>query len=99
MARLTGLLVVALGALSVCPCAAQTRVTSIEELRRELAAGDLITVVRADGAPVAGRLTRLGGGDLDLRLLDGSIRANRGAPDLTIPFETIRALDRPRHRS
>ena len=96
MARLTGLLVVALGALSVCPCAAQTRVMSIEDLRRELAAGDVITVVRADGPPLSGRLTRFGVGDLDLRLLDGSTRASRGAPDLTIPFETIRALDRPR---
>ena len=39
---------------------AQTRVTSLEDLRRELATGDLITIVPKVGAPVAGRLTRLG---------------------------------------
>ena len=48
------------GAIGASPCIAQTRVTSLEELRRELAAGDFITVVPAVGQPVAGRLMRLG---------------------------------------
>jgi HAMP domain-containing protein len=48
-------LIGAFGAIGASPCIAQTRVTSLEELRRELAAGDFITVVPAVGQPVAGR--------------------------------------------
>ena len=66
VAHVTLVMSVALGAIA-SPCIAQTRVTSLEELRRELAAGDLVTVVPAVGPPVAGRLTRLGTVDIDLR--------------------------------
>jgi hypothetical protein len=87
-------LIVPFGAIGASPCLAQTRVTSLDELRRELAAGDAITVVPAAGQPVAGRLMRLGDVDLDLRLLNTHTPQERR--DLTIPLETIQSLERPR---
>jgi hypothetical protein len=89
-------LMVGCGAVGASPCLAQTRLTSLEELRRELAAGDVITVVQAAGPPVAGRLVRLGPVDLDLRLL-GARTPREGSPRaVTIPLETIQALERRR---
>ena len=46
--------IVVLGAIA-SPCLAQTPVASLEELRRELAAGDFVTVV-----PAVDRLSRDG---------------------------------------
>ena len=38
-------IVIGTGAIGASPCSAQTRMTSLDELRRALAAGDVITVV------------------------------------------------------
>src|SRR5262245_10042957 len=85
--------VVALGA---SPCAAQTRLTSPEELRRELAPGDVITVLPASGQPVSGKLLRLTAGSLEIRSA-GKRNVQGGTPrDLTIPLDAIQRLDRPR---
>lgn len=84
-------LIVAFGAIGASPCIAQTPVTSLEEMRRELAAGDFITIVADDGQPVAGRLMRLGPADLDVRLVN-----KRGPRDVTIPFSALQSLERPR---
>jgi hypothetical protein len=83
------------GSIGVSSAIAQTRVTSLEELRRELAPGDFITVVPAVGPPVAGRLMRLGDADLEVR------RANprsqeRGPRDVTIALDALQSLERPR---
>jgi hypothetical protein len=86
----------AVGAIGASPCLAQTRVTSLDELRRELSAGDVVTVVPAVGQPVAGRLMRLGDVDLDLRLLDTRPSQEHGPRDLTMPLDTIQSLERPR---
>jgi hypothetical protein len=88
--------VVVLGALTVSPCVAQTRVTSLEDLRRELASGDFITVVAAVGPPVAGRLTRIGNVDLDLRLVNKRTPQAPGPQNITIPLDAILSLERPR---
>jgi hypothetical protein len=80
-----------IGAIGASPCIAQTRVTSLEELRRELAAGDVITIVPGDGQPVAGRLMRLGNVDFDIRLVN-----KRGPRDVSIPFSALQSLERPR---
>ena len=82
--------------IGASPCAAQMRVRSIEELRRTLAAGDVITVVPADGQPVAGRLIRVGPGDLEVRVAGNRTPQDRGRRDVTIPLEGIRSLERPR---
>ena len=84
-------LIVSFGAIGASPCIAQTRVTSLEELQRELAAGDFVTIVPGDGQPVAGRLMRLGTADLDIRPVN-----KRGPRDVTIPFSAIQSLERPR---
>jgi HAMP domain-containing protein len=80
-----------IGALGASPCIAQTRLTSLEELRRELAAGDFITIVPAVGQPIAGRLMRLGDADLDRRTPGERVSRN-----LTISLNGIQSLERPR---
>ena len=83
-------------ATGAAPCIAQTPVTSLEELRRELAVGDFITVVPADGQPVAGRLVRFGNVDLEVRLATGRTPQERGQQEVTIPLNAIQSLERPR---
>jgi HAMP domain-containing protein len=85
----SGTLIVGFGLISVPASIAQPRLTSLEELRRELATGDFITVVPADGQPVAGRLMRLGNVDLDIRLAGTPRR-------VTIALDAIQSLERPR---
>ena len=85
-----------IGAIGARPCIAQTRVTSLEELRGTLAAGDLITIVPADGQPVAGRLMRLGEADLDIRVVDKRTPRERGTRTVTIPLNAIQSLERRR---
>ena len=82
-------LIVSFGAISASPCIAQTRVTSLEELQRELAAGDFVTIVPGDGQPVAGRLMRLGNADLDIRLVNRRTprsAAREMSPSRSMPF-------------
>lgn len=85
--------IIAFVSIGASPGNAQTRVTSLEELRRELAIGDVITVVPAVGQPVVGRLRRLGNVDIDLRLVDNR---TRGPRDVTLALDAIRSLERPR---
>ena len=89
-------LIVAFGAIGASACIAQTRVTSLEELRRQLATDDFITVVPAGGQPVAGRLTRLGSTDLAVRLVNKRTQQERGQRDVTIALNAIQSLERPR---
>jgi hypothetical protein len=89
-------LIVVFGAIGASPCIAQTRVTSVEELRRELAAGDFVIVVPAAGQPVAGRLMRLGTVDLDVRLVNKRTAQERGPRDVTFALNAIQSLERPR---
>jgi hypothetical protein len=84
------------GAIGASPCHAQTRLTSLEEVRRELAAGDRITVVPAVGEPVTGRLLRFGTVDLEVRLRSARTPQERGPRDVTIPLDTIQSLERRR---
>jgi hypothetical protein len=85
-----------IGAIGASPCIAQTRVTSLEELRNALAPGDSIMVVRADEQPVIGRLTRLGEADLDLQIVNKRTTQERGPRNVTVPLDTIQSLERRR---
>jgi hypothetical protein len=85
------MLVASIGA---SPCLAQTRVTSIDELRRALSRGDSVTIVPQDGTAVEGRLTRIGAIDLDVRAIEPRTGPTKRV--LTIPFETIQSLQRRR---
>jgi HAMP domain-containing protein len=82
--------------IGASPCIAQTRVTSLEELRRTLAAGDYITVVPAAGHPVTGRLIRLGEADLDVHVADKHTPQDRGPRSVTMPLNAIQVLERRR---
>jgi hypothetical protein len=82
--------------IGVCSASAQTRLTSLAALRSELAAGDVVTVVPALGPPLSGRLMRLGDDELAIRLDIETVRAIRGARDVTIRFDDIRSLERRR---
>jgi len=88
--------IVAFSPIGALPAIAQTRVTSLEELRHELAAGDLITVVTSAGQPVAGRLVRLGDVNLDLQLVNKRGQREHGPGDLAIPIAVIQSIERPR---
>jgi len=80
--------------LASVPCIAQTRVTSLEQLRRELATGDVITVVPTGGQAVKGRLVRLSPDELAVRPVKGS--PDRTLRDVTVRFDAIQSLGRPR---
>jgi hypothetical protein len=92
---LMALMAVTLVTLGGAPCAAQTRITSHEELRRELAVGDVVTLMPTPGPPVRGRLRRIGDVDLDVRP-DARTRRDRGNRDVTVRFDAIQYLERPR---
>ena len=96
LAYMVSISIFALGAIDASPCVAQTQVTSLEGLRRELVPGDVITVVPAGGQPIKGQLIRLGADDLDIRLPDKRPLKDRGPRDVTIPLDTILSLERPR---
>ncbi len=88
-------LLVTMGMAGPSPARAQTRVATLDELRRELAPGDLVTVVPAAGPAVSGRLLRVGDVDLELRTSDKRL-APPGTPrDVTLALQTIRLLERP----
>jgi hypothetical protein len=88
--------IVAVCGVGASPCIAQTRLTSLKELRGTLTAGDLITIVPADGQPLIGRLTRLGEADLDLRVVDKRTPQPRGPQNVTMPLDAIQSLERRR---
>ena len=75
---------------------AQNRLTSLEELRRALTAGDLITVVPADGRPIIGRLVRFGDTELDIRPHQKPELGERTPRDVSISLSGIHSLERPR---
>jgi len=95
-ALIVSTVVVAFGAIGASPCMGQTRVTSLEALRRELAAGDFITVVPGVGPPVAGRLIRFGSLDLEVRPVNERTPQVGGRRDVSIPLDAIRSLERQR---
>jgi hypothetical protein len=76
------------------PCVAQTLVTSLEELRRTLAAGDWITIVPTAGQPVTGQLIRLGDADLDLQVARTHTRPEQRPRSVTMPLTAIQSLER-----
>jgi hypothetical protein len=96
LARIGCAVTVACAAIGGSPCSAQTRLTSLEELRRELAAGDVIIVVPAVGQAIKGRLVRLGRDNLDVRPAGRSAAPGHGPRDVTIELDAVQSLQRPR---
>jgi hypothetical protein len=96
LASLGVFLIFLVSQIGIASAAAQTRVTTIAELQRELAPGDSISVVRTGGESVKGRLLRFSDTSLELRI---DKPRQPGRRDLTIPLETILSLERPRDSS
>jgi hypothetical protein len=76
---------------------AQVSVATLDELRRELSPGDVISVVQTTGDPVIGRLRRFGDTDLDIQAGTGRTAGQRRPlADIRIPHGAIQSLERPR---
>jgi hypothetical protein len=71
---------------------AQVRLSTVEDARHEVKAGDVISVDRATGQPVTGKLIRFGETELDIQP-----RGSRHV--VTIPLDDLRSLERPRDTS
>lgn len=83
--------------IGAAPAVAQTRVTTLQELRGALSPGDVVTIVPAIGEAIAGRLTRVGEGDLDVRVVGGSALEGDTPRDvITLRLDRIQSLERPR---
>ena len=91
-------LIAALCVIGAASALAQGRVATLDELRRELSPGDVITVVQTSGDSVSGELVRFADTALDIRTetrqATGKQRLN-----LTVPLGAIRSLERPRDSS
>ena len=92
----TMLLVVAFQCISgATPAAAQTQLATIDDVQRQLARGDTISVVTDTGEPVVGWLERFGSVDLDVRV-GNTVPARRvgNMRIVTIPVDRIQSLER-----
>ena len=92
-------LVVALELVAPALAEAQVRVGTLDELRRALSPGDVISVVHTAGDSVSGRLLRLGDTDLDIRAETQERSGQQRRLDITIPLSAIQSLERPRDSS
>ena len=85
------------GLVGAAPAVAQIRVATVDELRRELTPGEVISVVQTTGGSVRGRLLRFGDTDLDLQTEAPRAPGEpRRRLDLTVPFSAIQSLERHR---
>jgi len=76
------------------------QVATLDELRRELSPGDLISVVQITGDEVRGRLLKFGDADLDLQAEAQQAPPQQRRPlALKIPLNAIQSLGRPRDTS
>lgn len=88
-------LIIAFCAIGGSPAFAQTRAASLDELRRQLASGDFITITDEAGQRIEGRLIRFGQVDLDVRLAKQRTPPGSGSREVTIALDTIQTLQRP----
>ena len=91
-------LIVALCMIGTSPALAQVQIATLEELRRELSPGDVISLVQTTGNSVRGRLVRFADTALDIRT-DTRQATEEQHLDVTVPLGTIRSLERPRDSS
>ena len=92
-------LIVVLHLLGSAPALAQVRITTLDELRRELSRGDVVSLVQTTGDAVKGRLLRVGDADIDIRIETQPRGQERRHLDITVPLSAIQSLDRPRDSS
>ena len=86
--------------IGASPAAAQVRVATLDDLRRELSPGDMVSVVQTAGDPVKGRLLRFDDADLEIRAEPRPLPGQpRRSLDVTIPRAAIQSLERPHDSS
>jgi hypothetical protein len=78
---------------------AQVRLSSVDDVRREVAAGDVVTIGRGAADPIEGRLVRIGDTTLEVRAEARTTAGQRQRLDLTIPFRELTSLERRRDPS
>lgn len=78
---------------------AQVRLSALDDVRRDVAPGDVVTIVRATGDPIKGRLLRFGDTTLDIRTEAQATTGQRQRLDVTIPLTDLKSLERPRDSS
>jgi hypothetical protein len=98
-ARASLTLVFALELVGPALAAAQVRVATLDELRRALSPGEVISVVHTMGDAVNGRLLRFGDADLDIRAETREPSGQQRRLDITIPLSAIQSLERRRDSS
>jgi hypothetical protein len=91
-------LIVALDLIGASPVFAQMRISTLDELRRELSPGDVVSLVKTTGESVRGRLVRFADTALDIRSETRQVTGKQRL-DVTVPYGTIRSLERPRDSS
>ncbi|OFW03297.1 MAG: hypothetical protein A3H96_19555 [Acidobacteria bacterium RIFCSPLOWO2_02_FULL_67_36] len=75
---------------------AQTTVATLDEMRRDLRAGDTVLVTRTNGEQVNGRLLHVGENDLEIRARVGLMSGYVNNAVLKLSNAEIRSLERPR---
>ena len=85
--RTVAVLSLVLMVVEATPAGAQTQITNVDELRRLLGRGDVVSIVETDGDALKGRVLRMGDEGIDLRI---------GSLDVTVPLTGIKSLERPR---
>ena len=78
---------------------AQVPLSSLDEVRRDVAAGDVVTIVRGADDPLEGRLLRIGDTTLEVRAEARTATGQRQRLDLTIPLRELTSLERRRDAS
>jgi hypothetical protein len=74
----------------------QVRLSSLDDVRRELAAGDVVTIGRGTSDFVEGRLLRISDTTVDVRTEARMPTGRRQRLDLTIPWRALTSLERRR---
>ena len=78
---------------------AQGRLASLDDVRREVAPGDVVAIVRNTGDPIKGQLIRFGDTTLDVRTEEQATTGQRQRLVVTIPLTDLKSLERPRDSS
>jgi hypothetical protein len=96
-ARCAGLaLTLALEFVGAASAAAQVSIRSLDDLRRTLEPGDVISVVEITGESVSGRVLRVGDDDLAIESENRTPEGRSRRTTITVPLTAIQSLERPR---
>jgi hypothetical protein len=93
------MVVVAIAGAGAGTAVGQVRLSSVEDVRRAVARGDAIAIVRDSGGTIKGKVLRVGDATLDIRADGEATTGQRRLLDVTIPWTDLVSLERPRDSS